>query len=539
MRKSELRRLIKIENRIQQIVTEDLGLTCFPIEFDIVPPQKMLEIMAYRIPTNISNWKRGRDYERARTIWEYGIRGLPYEVVINADPSKAYLMGDNKFAVQCLVMAHVYGHVAFFTNNKYFRRSRQDIVGIMYEASKRFMGYEKKYGIDEVEMTVDAGHALQWHSSPFATNETQQEKRKRVFEQEKKKLHVKGGDFKDISGDTTPAINEDIELFNQKLWRAIKLKTPVEPTEDILRYIIDNSTILEDWQKDTLEVLRMEGQYYWPIAKTKFMNEGFATFVHERVLGKLFKEGILTSKEHADYNYSNALVKAEHEHDLNPYLVGWGMWKDLEERWDKGRHGIDWDNCTDLKTKKEWDTKEMGGWNKCKKVVKTYTDWFFMQDFLTPEIVRDLKIYVFEAKDQGKHIDYVITKDTMEEIRDKIVYAFAQSMIPKIAVINGNHEEKGYLALKHNYDGVPLDDAYAKETMKHIAYLWGRPVIMDTKSDDSTEVSWRTNPENWEAGDEAEAEEKKPEPPKASVWGKKWWNSPPPTPLDRTYLYPW
>jgi len=529
MKKSELRRLIKIENRIQQIVDEELGLKCLPIEFDIVPPQKMLEIMAYHIPTNISNWKKGRDYERERTIWEYGLQGLPYEVVINANPAKAYLMGDNKFAVQCLVIAHVYAHVAFMSTNKYFINSRQDIIGIMYEASKRFLGYEKRYGIDEVENTVDAGHALQWHSSPFASNETEQEKRKRIFEQEKAKLHIKGGSFDDVAGSRKPDINEDIELFNQKLWRKLKLRTPVEPTEDLLRYIIDNSTILENWQKDILEVLRMEGQYLWPLMKTKFMNEGWATFLHEKIMGKLFKENLLTSDEHADYNYSNSLVKAEHPQNLNPYLVGWGIWKDIEERWDKGRHGVDWDNCIDTEEKESWDTGAMEGWAKCKKVMKTYIDWFFMQDFLTPEVIKELKIYIYEGKDVGQSIDYVVTKHTAKEIRDKLVQAFAQSIIPKITIVNGNYDEKGYLALKHSYDGVPLDEVYAKETMKHIANLWGRPVTMDSKVDDSTEVSWRINPDTWEAGNDAEAAKKVPTPAPIGPYGY----------LKGQNLYPW
>ncbi|MHA2198162.1 MAG: SpoVR family protein, partial [Promethearchaeota archaeon] len=508
MKKSDLQRLIKIEDRIQQIVTEDLGLTYFSIEFDIVPPQKMLEIMAYKIPTNISNWKKGRDYERERTIWEHGIKGLPYEVVINSNPGKAYLMRDNKFAVQCLVMAHVYGHIAFFSTNKYFRRSRQDIIGILLEASKRFLNYEKRYGIDEVEKTIDAGHALQWHSSPFASNETEQEKRKRIFEQEKKKIHIKGGNFKDISGNTALQINEDIELFNQRLWRSLKLKTPVAPTKDILRYIIDNSIILEDWQKDILEVLRIEGQYYWPMMKTTFMSEGFATFVHEKIMNKLFKEKLLNSEEHADYNYSNSLVKASIINNLNPYLVGCGIWESIEKRWDKGQHGNEWENCTDIKVKEDWDTFDMEGWGKCKKVMKTYTDWFFMQDFLTPEVIKDLKIYLFEAKEKGSSIDYIITKDSAKEIRDQIVYAFMQNFVPSICIVNGNYLDKGYLALIHNYDSIPLDEIYAKETMKHIAYLWGRPIIMDTKTDDDTDVSLRINPEFWKAGDDAESKEK-------------------------------
>jgi len=167
MNPSELRRLIKIEKRINEIVKDDLGLECYPIEFDIIPPQKMLEIMAYNIPTNISNWKKGRDYERERTIYEHSNKGMPYEVVINSNPTKAYLMNNNRFAVQCLVMAHVYGHGAFFSTNKYFKNSRQDIIGIMYEASRRFLKYEHRFGMEEVEKTVDAGHALQWHSSPL------------------------------------------------------------------------------------------------------------------------------------------------------------------------------------------------------------------------------------------------------------------------------------------------------------------------------------------------------------------------------------
>ena len=69
MNKTELQRLVKIEDRIYQIAEEE-GLDFCDIEFDIIPDQKMLEIMAYRIPGNISNWKYGRDYERLRTIHE-------------------------------------------------------------------------------------------------------------------------------------------------------------------------------------------------------------------------------------------------------------------------------------------------------------------------------------------------------------------------------------------------------------------------------------------------------------------------------------
>ena len=116
MKNTELKRLKKIENRIYEIA-RDNGLEFCDIEFDIVPQEKMFEIMAYNIPGQISNWKFGRDYERTRTIYEKMGVGLPYEVVVNTDPARAYLMKDNTIALQALIIAHVVGHVAFFNMN--------------------------------------------------------------------------------------------------------------------------------------------------------------------------------------------------------------------------------------------------------------------------------------------------------------------------------------------------------------------------------------------------------------------------------------
>lgn len=484
MQKSEMQRLVKVEDRIHQIATEDFGLKYCPIEFDIIPPQKMLEIMSYHMPTNISNWKYGRDYERLRTIYENGSGGLPYEVVINSDPSRAYLMKENTFAVQILVIAHVVGHVNFFTENRHFRETRKDIVELMAEANRRFNKYERMYGQDEVEAVVDAGHALQLHSSPFET-ETAVEKFERIYKQ--KMLMSKKGkkaQFNDlvVSNKTDPG--EDIHLFNQQLKRYLKLQTPIEPTEDILRYIIDNSPLLEDWHKDILEVLRVEGQYYWPQMKTKYMNEGWATFWHEKILGKLFKEGLLSVSDHAQYNYSNSLVKALNPGGMNPYLIGCGMWEDVEERWDKGRHGPEYENCTNKKEKEEWDTKEGNGRKKMFEAMRTQTDWFFMQNFLTAEVVDKLKLYIYSSKEEYQHIDYVITAHEAKEIAQIIINSFAHSGIPKIEIVNGNMENTGTMMLEHRWSGANLDKKYSEETLKHIWRMWGRPVVLNTMIDD-------------------------------------------------------
>lgn len=482
MEKKDLKRLIKLEDRIRQIVTEDLGLKCMPIEWDVIPPAKMLEIMAYRSPTNISSWKFGRDYEKLRTIFDTVDPSLPYEVVINDDPIRAFLMNSNTLAVQALVIAHVYGHGSVFTESRWFQKSRRDIIELLAEANKRFNNYEKMYGIDFVEATIDAGHSIQWHSNPFE-EETEDERRARVFEQKKMMNRPDMSEFSDIVKSERRLIFINPDNYNTKLWRELKATTPVEPVEDILRYIIDNSRVLDDAQKDILEILRTEGQYYWPVIKTKYLNEGFATYIHQIVMDKLFEEGLLSSTEHGQYNYSNSLVKARNPMTMNPYLVGSEMWKSIKDRWDKGKHGREWDDCTMAAEKENWDTKEMRGWEKCLDVMRSYTDWFFMQDFLTVKIVDDCDLYIYQKIETPVSIDYVRTEHSAEQVRDIIISSFAHSGIPKIDVVNGNFGGSGVLELVHRYAGVPLDKEYTKRTLGHINRIWGNPVILRTSVD--------------------------------------------------------
>lgn len=478
---ANLKKLIKIENKLYQYA-EEYGLKHCDIEWDVIPDQKMFEIMAYRIPGNISNWKYGRDYERIRTINEKIRDGLPYEVVINSDPSRAYLMKSNTIGVQCLVMAHVIGHVSFFTMNKYFEQTNKDIIQIMDLAAKRFNKYEKIYGLDELEMIIDSGHALQFHSSPFET-ESEQTKKERAFKMQKKRDHkVSKAKYNDITegSDIVDTIGMDILLYNQKLWRRITQTTPIEPCGDLLRYIIDNSHKLEDWQKDVLEIMRREGQYFWPQMKTKYMNEGFATYWHETMINRLYKDGFITSSDHAEFNYSNSLVKSKHRISMNPYLIGCDIWKNIIKRWDKGLHGSTYENCEDFREKKDWDTKDMKGHEKMFEVVRSYQDWFFVQDFLTPELVDELDLYVFVQKETPITVDLVRTKHTAQQVRDLIVASFSHSHIPQVEIIDINHQDSGKLYLEHKWAGFDLEFEYAQKTMKHIHNIWGRECLLKT-----------------------------------------------------------
>jgi len=488
MNKSEMSRLVKVEERIYQIA-EEMGLEFCPIEFDIVPNKKMIELMAYMLPGNISNWKYGRDYEKIRTRYEKSDYNLPLEMVVNTDPSRAYLMKENTFAIQTLVMSHVVGHVAYFTMNRHFVPTDKYIITVLSEASKRFNKYERMYGIDIVEKTIDAAHALMFHSSPFDV-ELESEKRERIFEQLKKKYtstHV--SEFEDIVPSTTKQnIEEDIELFNRKLWMKLKAKTPVQPTEDFLRYIIDNSNKLDDWQKDICEIIRQEGIYFWPQVRSKFANEGFATYIHEKIMWQLFQEGYLNKSDHAQYNYSNSFVKAKSPLSLNPYLLGSKIWENIEDRWDKGRFGREYNNLTSVKEKENWDTKVMKGKEKVFEVLRTSSDWFFMKEFLTPDLVNDLGLYIYAIKETNVSEDIIITRHQAKEIAELISSSFVHNGIPKIKIVNGDFNDNRTMKLEHTFVGVPLEPKYCEETMKHMFFLWGSDIALKTKDENKNDL---------------------------------------------------
>ena len=472
--KIDIKRLEKMNDVIIDIA-KDFGLDFYPQEFDIIPAQKMLEIMAYRLPVNFSHWSYGRDYEIERTKYEYGF-GVPYEVVLNSNPSRAYLMNTNPFTVQVLVMAHVYAHNDFMKNNKHFSPVRRDMIPSTSEAAARFRAYEKDYGSLEVEQIITAGMCLELNVDPdfFIKNESEEDQRDRLVQN----IYKGGtkGQFADLF-----QYGEDNLQNKDKERKKLKNKIPLEPDQDILNFIVNHSPKpLMEWQRDILSVIRSQSLYFMPQRRTKIMNEGWATYWHMKIMERLFMEGYLSSDEHGFYNLYNARVIAFNRRSLNPYLVGSKMLTDIYDRWNKGRFGREWEECPDYEKKKNWD-KDMGqGKEKLFDVRRTYTDWFFMEHFLTEQLVEDLDLYIYQAQQHGNETRWVIVEKDWRVIKKLLCKSLSHFGIPKIMVLDGDYEGRRELYLKHYYDGLPLELEYLRRTMEYIYYLWNRPIHLET-----------------------------------------------------------
>ena len=110
---------------------------------------------------------------------------------------------------------------------------------------------------------------------------------------------------------------------------------------------------LKDWQRDVLAIVRDEAYYFAPQGQTKIMNEGWASYWHSTIMTR---HG-LTDAEVVDYADHHSGTMATQPDRLNPYKLGIELFRDIEERWNTGRFGNEYDECDDLHAKEKWDTQ--------------------------------------------------------------------------------------------------------------------------------------------------------------------------------------
>ena len=102
---------------------------------------------------------------------------------------------------------------------------------------------------------------------------------------------------------------------------------------------------LKPWQLDVLSIIRDEAYYFAPQGQTKIMNEGWASYWHSHDHdppgpGAGRRDRLLRS--------SLAARWPARPTRLNPYKLGIELFRDIEDRWNSGRFGKEYDECDDL-----------------------------------------------------------------------------------------------------------------------------------------------------------------------------------------------
>ena len=212
---------------------------------------------------------------------------------------------------------------------------------------------------------------------------------------------------------------------------ASKRKIPQRPERDVLGFLIQHAP-LESWEADVLGIIREEAYYFLPQMQTKIMNEGWACYWHSRIM----TERALKAPEIIDYADVVSSVFATAPGRLNPYKLGVELFRDIEDRWNKGRFGAEWDNCDDSHAKSSWD-KELGqGRERIFEVRKLYNDVTFIDEFFTLDFCRDNKFFTFAENRRSGQLE--IETREFEKVKTKLLSQLTNFGQPFIYVVNAS-----------------------------------------------------------------------------------------------------
>jgi stage V sporulation protein R len=192
----------------------------------------------------------------------------------------------------------------------------------------------------------------------------------------------------------------------------------------------------------------------------------------------MMTEKLLDPSEVVDFAERHAGAMATQPGQVNPYKLGIELFRDIEERWDKGRFGKEYEECDDRDVKRHWDTGLKHGREKIFEVRRIYNDVTFIDEFLTRDFCEEHKLYTYEFNPKtGRH---EIASRDWRQVKDRLMRSLANGGQPIIEVIDGNFRNRGEVVLSHRHDGQDLDLAQGKETLRHLYRLWTRPVHIET-----------------------------------------------------------
>ena len=400
-------------------VAQDLGLDWHPIDYEIIDYQEMLGAMAYvGLPTHYRQWSYGKEYERTHTLYNMGQTGLPYEMIINSNPSIAYLMRENALYIHLLTMAHCVGHSDFFKQNRMFEHTDPDNIIDSFKSAAKYVRQlieDPSIGIDRVEEILDAAHSIKYQVPRFPG--IKYKTRDQLIEVEKKKMAA------------DPKYQPDLT------------RVPLAPEYNILRFIAEHSKGLEEWERNLILIVEESSKYFIPQALTKVMNEGWACTIHYKIINELQ----LPDSLHLPFIKLHNQVVRPHLGQLNPYHLGFKLFEKIIER---------------------------DGFDEAMIVREVHNDISFLRFYCDQEFMEEMNYFSYSFKKQKKAItiDDISDDGGWQSVRDELIKNVGLNRVPVIFV--DEVERDNTLCLTHEHDGRDLDLTYARKVYDHIVTLW-------------------------------------------------------------------
>ncbi len=451
------------------------GLDFFDTIFEMVTYDQMNQFAAFGgFPVRYPHWRFGMEYEKLSRGYEYGLSKI-YEMVINTDPCYAYLMEGNMLVDQKLVIAHVLGHCDFFKNNKWFSKTNRKMMDVMANHATRVRRYMDRYGQDTVEDFIDLCLSIENLIDRHSVYSGVQSAAEIVEPTPEPILFKSDKPYMDKYINPPDWIQAQENRIAEERANSTR-KFPTQPEKDVLLFLTKYAP-LENWQQDVMSMIRDESYYFAPQGMTKTMNEGWASYWHSTMM----TQQILTDAEVIDYADHHSGTTYMGPQSYNPYKVGIELMRDIEERWNKGRFGREWEECDSFEERNNWDKKTGLGRQKIFEVRRDYNDVTFIDTFLNEDFCVRHKLFVYKYNKRTKQFE-VDTRD-FKAIKQQLLFHMTNFGQPIIEVADANFENRGELMLKHVWEGIDLQPDYMADTMKNVFKIWSRPVNLVTVMD--------------------------------------------------------
>ncbi|WP_311064938.1 SpoVR family protein [Halomonas sp. DWK9] len=466
-------------------LADEYRLDTYPNQIEVITTEQMMDAYAsVGMPVGYHHWSFGKQFLAVEQAYKRGQMGLAYELVINSNPCIAYLMEENTLMMQVLVIAHAcYGHNSFFKGNYLFRAwtDAESIVDYLVFARKYIAQCEERHGVHAVEQLLDACHALQNYGvdrykrpSPISA----EEEAKRQDEREaylQTQVNMLWRTIPEAPAGLAP-LPGSLRSEDDPLGLHSGGCYPSEPQENLLYFIEKNAPLLAPWQREIVRIVRKLAQYFYPQRQTQVMNEGWACFWHYTLMNRLYDEGKVDEGLMLEFLQSHAAVINQPGFDspyysgLNPYALGFAIFKDIQRICE-----------APTQEDREWFPDIAGSpWRETLEfAMRNFKDESFIQQFLSPKVIRDLKLFLIVDDDQAEMLQVGAIHDERgyKRVREALSSQYALSVRePNIQVVEAAIRGDRSLTLHHIQDHRRPLGRSVYPVIRHLQQLWGFPV---------------------------------------------------------------
>lgn len=245
---------------------------------------------------------------------------------------------------------------------------------------------------------------------------------------------------------------------------------------------------------------------------TQTLNEGMATFVHDKIITTMRDIGLIDAGMYMEYDRTNwgvifqqpgvVMVRDEEGNlqeqlvgaKMNPYRLGLSILRDIERI------------CKNpTEEDKKWFPHFAGepDWmSVVKHAVYSSSDETFIRQYLSPQVMRDLDMLAVESRADKKfyEITAIHAGDGFQLMREVLSQDYRlHEKVPNITLHDYQDKTDRCLVLRHHVvDDQLLDTKDAEMILEYMHHEWEHPIVLESVTEDGEVIDYMSSPPDYD-----------------------------------------